>query len=174
MGGVGKTQLSLAHVRDCADDYSAVFWVDAKDPTSLRQSMADLSAVIVHGSSDSTAQSVDDEKVKIEQVRRWLSEPENDRWLLIFDNYDDPHLPGIRSPTGYDIRPFFPPRSQGSIIITSRSTKLTFGRQLRLQKLEDIKAGVAITTNCRMPASLHRTCRLATPNLPASESEPVY
>jgi N-terminal domain on NACHT_NTPase and P-loop NTPases/NB-ARC domain len=144
MGGVGKTQLSLTHVRECAEEYSSVFWVNAKDETSLRQSMADLAAIVIYQSSTSAVQSTDDEKVKIEQVRRWLSEPENDRWLLIFDNYDDPHLPGIRSSTGYDIRPFFPPRSQGRIIITSRSLRLTFGKQLRVRKLEDVKTGVAI------------------------------
>ena len=143
MGGVGKTQLSLAHVRDCANDYSSVFWLNARDETSLRQSMADLNAVIIHSPVVSNAQSVDDEKVKIELVRQWLSEPGNDRWLLIFDNYDDPHLSGIRSPTGYDIRSFFPPRSHGSIIITSRSPRLTFGKHVRLQKLEDFKTGVA-------------------------------
>lgn len=144
MGGVGKTQLSLAHVRECAEEYSSVFWVNAKDETSLRQSMADLAAIVIHQSSTPAVQSTDDEKVKIEQVRRWLSEPGNDRWLLIFDNYDDPHLPGIRSSTGYDIRPFLPPRSQGRIIITSRSPRLTFGKQLRVRKLEDVKTGVAI------------------------------
>lgn len=48
------------------------------------------------------------------RVQRWLSEEGNDRWLLIFDKYDDPQLPGIRSATGYDIRRFFPTRSQGS------------------------------------------------------------
>ena len=144
MGGVGKTQLSLAHVRECAEEYSSVFWVNAKDETSLRQSMADLAAIVIYQSSTPAVQSTDDEKVKIEQVRRWLSEPGNDRWLLIFDNYDDPHLPGIRSSTGYDIRPFFPPRSQGRIIITSRSPRLTFGKQLRVRKLEDVKTGVVI------------------------------
>ena len=144
MGGVGKTQLSLAHVRACADEYSSVFWLTAKDETSLRQSMADLATVIIHKSNDSTAQSIDEEKVKIEQVRRWLSEPGNDQWLLIFDNYDDPSLPGVRSPTGYDIRSYFPLRSQGNIIITTRSTRLTFGKQLRVQKLEDVETGVAI------------------------------
>jgi hypothetical protein len=144
MGGVGKTQLSLAHIRECAEEYSSVFWVNAKDETSLKQSMADLAAIVIHQSSTPAVQSTDDEKVKIKQVRRWLSEPGNDRWLLIFDNYDDPHLPGIQSSTGYDIRPFFPPRSQGRIIITSRSPRLTFGRQLRVRKLEDVKTGVAI------------------------------
>jgi len=106
--------------------------------------MADLSAVIFHGPAAPAAQSADDEKLKIDKVRRWLSEPGNDQWLLIFDNYDDPHLPGIRSPTGYNIQSFFPTRSQGSIIITSRSTKLTFSKQLKLQKLENVNTSVAI------------------------------
>jgi hypothetical protein len=144
MGGMGKTQLSLAHVRDYADEYSSVFWVNAKDETILRQNIADLGTMIFHDSVTAAAQSVDDEKLKIDKVRRWLSEPKNDRWLLIFDNYDDPYLPGIRSLTGYDIRSFFPTCSQGSIIITSRSTRLTFSKRLNLQKLDDINASVAI------------------------------
>ena len=144
MGGVGKTQVSLAHVRECAEEYSTVFWVNAADEISLRRSMAALSVVIDQKATPQVAQSTDDEKVQIEQVRRWLSVSGNDKWLLIFDNYDDPNLPGIRSPTGYDIRSFFPHRSQGSIIITTRSPRLTFGRQLRLRKLDDVKTGVAI------------------------------
>jgi hypothetical protein len=66
---MGKTQLSLAHIRDCADDYSSVFWVNAKDETSLQQSMADLSAVILSvPASPAAASSVDDEKLKIDKV----------------------------------------------------------------------------------------------------------
>lgn len=106
--------------------------------------MAGLGGVICHDSGAPVVQSADDEKFKIDLVRRWLLEPGNDQWLLIFDNYDHPHLPGVRSPTGYDIRSFFPTCSQGSIIITSRSTKLTFSKQLKLQKLEDVNSSVAI------------------------------
>ena len=144
MGGVGKTQVSLAHVRECAEEYSTVFWVNAADEISLRRSMAALSMVIDQKATPQVAQSTDDEKVQIEQVRRWLSVSGNDKWLLIFDNYDDPNLPGIRSPTGYDVRSFFPFRSHGSILITTRSTKVTFGKQLRLLKLEDVVTSVAI------------------------------
>jgi N-terminal domain on NACHT_NTPase and P-loop NTPases/NB-ARC domain len=144
MGGLGKTQSSLAYVRNCSSAYSSIFWVNAKDEPSLRQSMAQLSTVVLHESAAPAAQSTDNEKLKVELVRRWLSEPGNDQWLLIFDNYDDPCLPGIQSPTGYDIRSFFPIRSQGSIIITSRSTRLTFSKQLKLQKLEDVNTSVAI------------------------------
>ncbi|KIX02501.1 uncharacterized protein Z518_08442 [Rhinocladiella mackenziei CBS 650.93] len=143
VGGIGKTQLSLAHVWDCCC-YSSVFWVNAKDEKILRQGMADLSTVIFHESTDLSARSADDVKRKIDEVLRWLSKPGNDQWLLIFDNYDDPYLPGVRSATGYDIRSFFPTRSQGNIIITSRSTKLTFSKQLKLGKLENIHTSVAI------------------------------
>lgn len=144
MGGMGKTQLSLAHVRDCADKYSSVFWLNAKDETSLVQSIVQLSAVIFHESPTPAAQSTDDEKLKVVKFRRWLSEAENDRWLLIFDNYDNPRLPGMSSSTGYDIRGYFPHRTQGSILITTRSPRLQFTKQLRLDKLKDMKQSLAI------------------------------
>ncbi|KAL8784584.1 MAG: hypothetical protein Q9195_008985 [Heterodermia aff. obscurata] len=144
LGGLGKTQLSLAHTRDCGDDYSSVFWVNAKDETSLRQSMADWSAVIFSEPASPVAPGADNEKLKIDKVKKWLSEPKNDRWLLIFDNYDDPKLPGIESSTGYDIRVYFPHRSQGSILITTRSPLLQFAKKLQLKKVEDIEQSIAI------------------------------
>lgn len=143
MGGIGKTQLSLAYVRDYADNYSSVFWVNAKDEPSLIQSILHMSAMVFH-EFPSAAQSTDDEKLRVEKVRRWLSEPGNDQWLFIFDNYDDPSLPGMNSSTGYDIRGYFPHRAQGSILITTRSPRLLFTKQLRLQKLKDITQSLAI------------------------------
>jgi N-terminal domain on NACHT_NTPase and P-loop NTPases/NB-ARC domain len=144
MGGMGKTQLSLAHVRDCGDQYSSVFWMNAKDETSLIQSIAQLSAVVFHDAPTAATRSTDDEKLKVESVRRWLSEPGNDQWLVIFDNYDDPRLPGMHSPTGYDIRKYFPQRAQGLILITTRSPRLSFAKQLRLGKLKDMEQSLAV------------------------------
>ena len=138
MGGMGKTHLSLAHIRDCAGDYSSVFWINAEDPKSLRQSMADLRGVIFLESAGPAAPSADDEKLKIDKVRGWLSEPKNDQWLLVFDNYDDPNLPGMDSSTGYDIRTYFPHRTQGSNLITTRSPRLLFANKLTLKKPEDV------------------------------------
>ena len=144
MGGMGKTQLSLAHIRDCADDYSSVFWVNAKDETSLRQSIADLSEVVFPESGSPIASIADAEKLKVDQIRRWLSEFKNNQWLLIFDNYDNPNLPGVHSSTGYDIRKYFPCRAQGSILITTRSSRLLFAKQIPLKKLEDVKQSLDI------------------------------
>jgi N-terminal domain on NACHT_NTPase and P-loop NTPases len=144
MGGMGKTQLSLAHVRDCADIYSSVFWMNAKDEISLVQSIVQLSTVIFHESPTPAAQTTDEEKLKVRKVQRWLSEPGNNQWLCIFDNYDDPRLPGMNGSTGYDIRGYFPQRAQGSILITTRSPRLSFTKQLRLKKLVDVEQSLAI------------------------------
>lgn len=143
MGGIGKTQLSIAHARECAEEYSSVFWINAKDQTSLRRALAAVSSIVSSQPSCELVTRTNDEGNAIENLRRWLSEPNNDRWLLIFDNYDDPRLPGVRSSTGYDIRPFFPIRSQGSILITTRSTRLNFSKQLSL-KQTDSSTSVAI------------------------------
>ena len=144
MGGIGKTQLSLTHVRDCINHYSSAFWVNAKDETSIKQSITDLSAIIFSESITFVTASMDDENIKVDKVRRWLSESQNDRWLLIFDNYDDPCLPGMDRSTGYDIRTYFPYRAQGSILITTRSRRLLFTKQLSLEKLKDNKQSLAI------------------------------
>jgi hypothetical protein len=63
----------------------------------------------------SGAQPLDSEGVA-RQVLEWFSLNGNDRWLLIFDNVD-------RAPDderGVDIMAYFPPRDQGSILVTSR------------------------------------------------------
>ncbi len=143
MGGLGKTQMSLAFARQHAHRYTSVFWINAKDKLSLMQSMSALSELIF-AENLGLATSGEEEQIQIERVRRWLSEEWNTQWLMMFDNYDDPNLPNIRSATGFDIRSFFPYRAQGSILITTRSPKLTFSQRLMLQKLEDVDLGRAI------------------------------
>ena len=49
---------------------------------------------------------------KLEEVRRWLSDPKNMHWLLIFDNADDF--------ASICLSKYFPATSWGHIIVTSR------------------------------------------------------
>jgi NB-ARC domain len=134
LGGMGKTQLSIHFARKFAGIYSSVFWLNAKDESTLKAELAALAAQAVENNniSPSVTDPPEEERM-VQQARQWLSRPNNDKWLVVYDNYDDPHLPGI--PTGYDIRDFFPHRAQGSILITTRSPRITFARQLQLKKL---------------------------------------
>ena len=147
MGGLGKTQLSIAFARQYGCDYSSVFWVNAKDETTLRQSFVSLADIIFDKVKDSSMTDAADEGRVLHQVRQWFSQEDNSQWLLLFDNYDDPKLPGVNSPTGYDIRQYFPFRTQGSILITSRSHRLKFARELGLHKLDDEEQNLEILTN---------------------------
>jgi hypothetical protein len=47
-------------------------------------------------------------KKPIKGVKRLLALPRNDKWLLIFDNVDNPKIPQDRDKSAYDIRPYFP------------------------------------------------------------------
>src|SRR5580658_2248015 len=40
LGGVGKTQLTIAYAKRHKNNYSAIFWLNIKDEDSLRQSFA--------------------------------------------------------------------------------------------------------------------------------------
>ena len=80
----------------------------------------------------------------VQQARQWLSRPDNNKWLVVYDNYDDPRLPGINSSTGYDLRDFFPHRAHGSILITTRSPRLIYAKQLRLNKFDDVNQSLAV------------------------------
>jgi hypothetical protein len=145
LGGIGKTQLSIAYAKRHKDNYSAIFWLNIKDEDSLKQSFAKLAKQIsrehplaIWVSNLETNQNLD--KV-VEAVKSWLSLPNNTRWLMIYDN---PKLPSKSNPTAVDIRKFLPESYQGSIIITTRSSEVRIGRSIQIQKLGNIRDSLEI------------------------------
>jgi hypothetical protein len=143
LGGMGKTQLSIQFARKSVNTYSSIFWLNAKDENTLKAGLATLAAQVENYTSLSVNDAQEQERMA-QQARQWLSRPDNDQWLVVYDNYDDPHLPGMDSPTGYDIRHLFPHRAHGSILITTRSPRLTYAKQLRLSKIDNIDQSLRI------------------------------
>ena len=89
LGGVGKTQLTIAYAKRHKDNYSAVFWLNIKDEDSLRQSFAKAAKQIMRDHSIRRLSSVDIKENLdgvIDAVKDWLSLPNNTRWLMIYDN----------------------------------------------------------------------------------------
>lgn len=80
-------------------------------------------------------------------VKRWLDHPKNTRWLMVFDNYDNPKIPGNVDHAAVDIRRFLPETYHGSIIITTRSSKVTVGRCIRVGRLEDVRDSLQILSD---------------------------
>ena len=149
LGGVGKTQLSLHFARQYHQRYSAVIWLNASDEITLKAGYAALAYRIrrhnrQHEDRQGEGMEQMDEELAVQSVRQWLSQAKNKTWLLLLDNYDNPRLPGIRSSTGYDIRTFFPYSTQGSILITTRSSRITFAKPVRLNKFSDLDQSLAV------------------------------
>jgi hypothetical protein len=151
LGGIGKTQLTVAYAKRHKGSYSAIFWLNIKDEYSLKQSFAKVARQILREHpSASRLSSVDmknDLDEVIDAVKSWLSLPSNTRWLLIYDNYDNPKLPGITDPAALDIRKFFPESYQGSIIITTRLSQVKIGHRIHITKLQNMRDSLEILSH---------------------------
>ncbi|KAM3533696.1 hypothetical protein MY4038_003011 [Beauveria bassiana] len=167
LGGIGKTQLTIAYIKRHRNDYSASIWLNARDEASLKQSFraAALSISQQYPTLSYMQSAVSDKDGDASlAVKRWLDEPKNDRWLLILDNYDHPNIGGYaeemspgddgnpgrhgevdeQAPEGYDVRQYLPRTDQGMVIVTTRSSIVQIGELLRLQKLCKIEDSLRI------------------------------
>ena len=102
-GGVGKTHLAIEYVYRYQSAYDLVCWISAEQPAMVRAAIADLAVRI--GLQFLTA---DDAVRSVVAALRQGSPFE--RWLLVFDNANQPE----------DFSDFFPSGS-GHILLTSRN-----------------------------------------------------
>jgi len=152
LGGIGKTQLSVEFTRQHQRSYSAVFWVDGSTNERLRRSIADLASrmpqhQISEGSRNYSHRGRANVDEVVEDVLKWLSQPLNDQWLLIFDNVDREFSGPSRDPEAFDVKEYFPTADQGSILITSRLMSLCqLGTDLKLKPVDKLQ-GSSILEN---------------------------
>jgi hypothetical protein len=151
LGGIGKTQLAVAYAKCHRANYSAILWLNSKDEDSLKQSFARMARRILqeHPSASRLSAVHEDSNLDevVDAVKRWLDHPKNTRWLIVYDNFDNPKLQGNTDPAAVDIRRFLPEAYHGSIIITTRSSQVKLGHRIRLGKLEDVRDGLEILSH---------------------------
>ena len=151
LGGIGKTQLAVAYAIRHKDSYSAILWLNIKDEDSVKQSFATVAKQISREHpSASRLSSVDmkgDLDEVVDAVKAWLSLPNNTRWLMIYNNYDNPKLPGNKDPAIVDIQKFLPESYQGSVIITTRSSQVKIGHSLPIEKLKVVSDSLEILSS---------------------------
>lgn len=106
LGGVGKTQTAIEYAYRyfyTQPLYEWVLWVNASELTLAADFGAIASGLAL---PNHKTQKLED---NIAAVSRWLET--HDRWLLIFDNADDPEL----------LKPFRPRNPKGRLLLTSRA-----------------------------------------------------
>jgi hypothetical protein len=132
MGGIGKTQMAISYAKRRRSSYSSIFWLNAASESTLKGSLRILARRVLP--ADSVI--IPDDGQLWSQVSNWLSDLDNTRWLLIFDNYDDPGQ--------YDIERYYPYVSQGSIIITTRLPDRLNGRKIQVRSMKKVQDGLRI------------------------------
>jgi tetratricopeptide (TPR) repeat protein len=108
-GGVGKTQLAVEYAYRHRADYDTVWWISAETTASLHADYAALAPEVGQGTSP-------DQDAMVDAVHEWLER--NSRWLLIFDNVDDPPA----------TVPLLPRAGEGQLIMTSQQEDDLDGR----------------------------------------------
>ena len=125
-----------------------MFWLDANDDDSLRLSFQRIARQIAHTWPMAQGPEGQKQHENLDQVvghvKSWLELPENTQWLLIYDNYDNPKIPGELNSSAVDVRKYIPASDHGSIIITTRSSQVRQGQRIHVQRLADVEDGLKI------------------------------
>ncbi|KAK0489858.1 P-loop containing nucleoside triphosphate hydrolase protein, partial [Armillaria luteobubalina] len=109
MGGIGKSQIALkfAQNKQQSEYFSVIFWIDATSEGTIVQSLKNIQVKYNHILKDSSVSSANNETAVLD----WISQYNQQEWLLIYDNADHDNISLLKK--------YIPTGECGNILITS-------------------------------------------------------
>ncbi|EFH84762.1 tetratricopeptide repeat protein [Ktedonobacter racemifer] len=121
LGGVGKTQLAVEYAYRYQEEYRYILWVHAESQESLISSYVSLAHLL-----NLPQRNEQNQNVSVQAVKTWLQN--NDNWLLVFDNADEPKV----------LPAFVPASPKGHCLYTTRASTLgSLARSLTVECFTD-------------------------------------
>lgn len=137
-GGIGKSQIAISYTYNHLDPHSAVFWINAATKESIIFGFRSAAERVIYehakrfqntqpdypfiakklgmiGVVDKDGSILYNNKYNkriVDGMKLWLGQQENIKWLLVFDNVDDPEA--------VQIQDFIPCSTGDALIMTSR------------------------------------------------------
>ncbi|MCJ1386808.1 hypothetical protein MMC17_009936 [Xylographa soralifera] len=111
LGGIGKSQIALEHAfwYQMNNPDHSVFWIEARNPDQLQDSLGLIAAHCRISRPNDTRLDM------LEQVRTWLLNPNNGSWLMIIDGADDMDTFNSALPTNSTNGTFVPMQALSSM-----------------------------------------------------------
>ena len=119
LGGMGKTQIAQQFANQNLDEFTISFWIKASSKEEINSNYRKL------GEALGTLQNNEKDDLVREQICRYLEQPEQAGWLLIFDDVDK-----------FEEFPDLLPQRGGSILVTTRQNHWNQVRLLKVEKFE--------------------------------------
>ncbi|KPM44905.1 hypothetical protein AK830_g1643 [Neonectria ditissima] len=140
LGGTGKSATAQAYTDRCRTNgtYDAIFWVNSQKDAEIHESFVQIARKLELPKNEG-AQNSDTITVKI---KNWLATTKK-KWLLVYDNVEDPELLQKALPSG-----------NGRLLLTTRSKWLTLrfkgSRALELSTFSDDESVELFQGSCRI------------------------
>jgi hypothetical protein len=85
LGGQGKSQIALKFCKLARTTYRGIFWVNASSERAAIQSFVVFAQEIDRTATAALSDDEDRVRFVLRNLEQW-----SERWMLVFDNYDDP------------------------------------------------------------------------------------
>ncbi len=117
LGGASKSQLVLGYIRECRQDYAAVFWIEGGSKESIERDYIQIYRLL-YGRPLRAGQEIVNVEDAVPAVKSWFYSREG-RWPVVLDSADEIDNPQNQP---YIVLEYFMPDASGvHVLITSRS-----------------------------------------------------